>query len=262
MLDSGESPVLNVSNTAQYHKEMNNILREILKQVKLQYSRYLAFRALASAQHSPCDGAVAPTTSLCPIGDFAPEPRAEACCPAPAPDSAWLGECPASVPVGARPDAVVTRREVWRTALSRASTQMAPNPLKKHATPTLPWHGVHPHEKPLKRLHVWYCLSAPLDLLRAVGAVQMGAAVGAEVVACLCVDHRVSAHGALLYLACRHTRYAGIRSILLVQTGTAHAAAAIRPMRACSKIATRLPGSQTHANATTPRGNGTKICTK
>ena len=43
-----------------------------------------------------------------------------------------------------------------------------------------------------------------MDPLRAVGTVQVGAAVGAEVVAGLYVDHRVSAHGALLSLACGH----------------------------------------------------------
>ena len=72
------------------------------------------------------------------------------------------------------------------------------------------------------RIHVWHCPGAPrmpLDSLRAVGAVQAGAAVGAEVVACLYVDHRVSAHEALLSLACRHTRYAGIRFILLIRAG-------------------------------------------
>ena len=65
----------------------------------------------------------------------------------------------------------------------------------------------------------------PLDPLRAVGAVQVGAAVGAEVVAGLYVDHRVSAYGALLFLACRHLPYAGIRSILLMPAGTVPAAA-------------------------------------
>ena len=44
----------------------------------------------------------------------------------------------------------------------------------------------------------------PLDPLRAVGAVQVGAAVGAEVVAGLYVDHHVSAHGALLSLTYSH----------------------------------------------------------
>ena len=65
----------------------------------------------------------------------------------------------------------------------------------------------------------------PLDPLRAVGAVQVGAAVGAEVMAGLYVDHRVSAYGALLFLACRHPPYAGIRSILLMPAGTVPAAA-------------------------------------
>ncbi len=85
------------------------------------------------------------------------------------------------------------------------------------------------------RVHAWHCPSAPrtpLDPLRAVGAVQAGAAVRAEVVACLYVDHRVSAHGALLSLVCRHTRYAGIRFILLILAGTALVAAAIRLTRA------------------------------
>ena len=55
------------------------------------------------------------------------------------------------------------------------------------------------------RVHAWHCLGAPstlLDPLRAVGAVQTGAAVGAEVVAGLYVDHRVSTHRALLFPVC------------------------------------------------------------
>ena len=81
-------------------------------------------------------------------------------------------------------------------------------------------------------VHAWRCPSAPhmpLDPLRAVGAVQVGAAVGAEVVAGLYVDHLASAHGALLSLACRHTRYAGIRFILLILAGTVPVATAIHP---------------------------------
>ena len=84
-----------------------------------------------------------------------------------------------------------------------------------------------PHERLTKRLHAWHCPSAPrtpLDPLQTVGAVQVGAAVGAEVVAGLYAGHRVSAHGALLSLACRHTRYAGIRFILLILAGMAPAA--------------------------------------
>ena len=74
-------------------------------------------------------------------------------------------------------------------------------------------------------VYVWHRPGAPPDPLRAVGAVQAGAAVGAEVVACLYVDHRVSAHGALLSLASSHPPCAGIRSILLMPTGTVPAAA-------------------------------------
>ena len=60
----------------------------------------------------------------------------------------------------------------------------------------------------------------------------MGAAVGAEVVACLYVDHRVSAHGALLFLANSHPPCAGIRFILLILAGTVPAVAAIPLIRA------------------------------
>ena len=84
------------------------------------------------------------------------------------------------------------------------------------------------HEKLPKRPHARHCPGAPrtsLDPLRAVGAVQAGAAVGAEVVAGLYVDHRVSAHGALLFLASSHPPCAGIRSILLMPAGTVPAAA-------------------------------------
>ena len=87
------------------------------------------------------------------------------------------------------------------------------------------------------RVHVWHCPGAPrtsLDSLRDVGAVQVGAAVGAEVVASLYVDHRVSTHGALLFPACGHPPYTGIRFILLILAGTVPATAAIRPMRARS----------------------------
>ena len=65
------------------------------------------------------------------------------------------------------------------------------------------------------RIHVWHCHGAPrtsLDSLRAVGAVQVGAAVVAEVVAGLYVDHRVSAHGALFFLACGHPPCSGSAS--------------------------------------------------
>ena len=88
----------------------------------------------------------------------------------------------------------------------------------------------------LCRVHVWHCLGASrtsLDPLRAVGAVQVGAAVGAEVVAGLYVDHRVPAHGALLSLACRHTRYAGIRFILLILAGRCRWQL---PSRSCARL--------------------------
>ena len=62
----------------------------------------------------------------------------------------------------------------------------------------------------------------------------MGAAVGAEVVACLYVDHLASAHGALFFLANSHPPCAGIRFILLILAGTVSAAATIRLMRAHS----------------------------
>ena len=73
-----------------------------------------------------------------------------------------------------------------------------------------------------------------MDPLRVVGAVQVGAAVGAEVVTGLYVDHRVSTHGAFLFPACGHSPYAGIRFILLILAGTVPVAAAIRSMRAHS----------------------------
>ena len=115
------------------------------------------------------------------------------------------------------------------------------------------------------RVHVWHCPGASrtsLDSLRAVGAVQVGAVVGAEVVAGLYVDHRVSARGALLFLASNHPPCAGIRFILLILAGTVSAAAAIQLMRALApRVATCLPGSQMHT-ATTIQSNGTKICTK
>ena len=76
-------------------------------------------------------------------------------------------------------------------------------------------------------VYVWHRPGAPLDPLRAVGAVQAGAAVGAEVVAGPYVDHRVSAHGALLFLASSHPPCAGIRSILLMPAGTVPAAAVL-----------------------------------
>ena len=88
--------------------------------------------------------------------------------------------------------------------------------------------GCH-HEKLPKHIHARHCPDAqrmPLDPLRAVGAVQVGAAVGAEVVACLYVDHLASAHGALLFLASSHPPCSGIRSILLMPAGTVPAAAA------------------------------------
>ena len=62
----------------------------------------------------------------------------------------------------------------------------------------------------------------------------MGAAVGAEVVASLYVDHHVSTHGTLLFPACGHSPYVRIRFILLILAGTVSAAATIRSMRARS----------------------------
>ena len=85
------------------------------------------------------------------------------------------------------------------------------------------------------RVHVWHCPGAPstpLDSLRAVGAVQVGAAVGAEVVAGLYVDHRMSAHGALLSLACRHPPNAREPPHITYSGRTVPVAAAIRPTRA------------------------------
>ena len=90
------------------------------------------------------------------------------------------------------------------------------------------------------RVHVWHCPGAPrtpLDPLRAVGAVQVGAAVGAEVVAGLYVDHRVSAHGTLLSLVCRHPPNAREPPHITHSGRTVPVAAAIRPTR------TPAPGS-------------------
>ena len=56
---------------------------------------------------------------------------------------------------------------------------------------------------------------------------RVGAAVEAEVVAGPYVDHRVPAHGTLLFLACSHPPCSGIRFILLILAGTAPAATAI-----------------------------------
>ena len=64
--------------------------------------------------------------------------------------------------------------------------------------------------------------------------------LGAEVVAGLYVDHRVSAHGAFLFLASSHPPCAGIRFILLILTDAA--LAAIRLMRACARVAACLLG--------------------
>ena len=72
----------------------------------------------------------------------------------------------------------------------------------------------------------------PLDPLRAVGAVQAGAAVGAEVVAGLYVDPRVSTHGALLSLACRHPPNAREPPHITHSGRTVPVTAVIRPMRA------------------------------
>ena len=77
----------------------------------------------------------------------------------------------------------------------------------------------------------------PLDPLRAVGAVQVGAAVGAEVVAGLYVDHHMSAHGTLLSLACRHPPNAREPPHITHSGRTVPVAAAIRPTR------TPAPGS-------------------
>ena len=149
---------------------------------------------------------------------------------------------------------LVQKKKLGPRLFCRTYVVLAPAPL---------WHGAHPHEKPLKRPHAWHCPGAPrtsLDPLRGVGAVQVGAAVGAEVVACLYVDHRVSAHGALLFLACSHPPCAGIRFILLILTDTA--LAAIRLMRACARVAVCLLGWQMHAVATAPRSSRAKTCTK
>ena len=119
--------------------------------------------------------------------------------------------------------------------------------------------------KPPKHPYAQYRPSAPrtsLDLLRAVGAVQVGAAVGAEVVAGLYVDHRVSAHGALFFLACSHPPCSRIRSILLALAGTAPAAVAIPLMRA---LAPGLPSAYLDRRCTRLpqfRAAELKICTK
>ena len=132
---------------------------------------------------------------------------------------------------------------VWEMASSTEATpeSAVAAPLQAigmHGVPVtaLPSGGLHPacayRRVPSReaaethpcRIHVWHCPGAPrtsLDSLRAVGAVQAGAAVGTEVVAGLYVDHCVSAHGALLFLANSHPPCAGIRFILLILAGMA-----------------------------------------
>ena len=117
---------------------------------------------------------------------------------------------------GIRSCMTALQKQIWRNAVFHTCRARIP--------PLLPC-----------RVHAWHCLGAPsthLDPLRAVGAVQVGAAVRAEVVAGLYVDHRVSAHGALFFLACGHLPCSRIRFILLMLAGTAPAAAAIRPIHA------------------------------
>ena len=126
-----------------------------------------------------------------------------------------------------------------------------------------------PHERLTKRLHAWHCPSAPrtpLDPLQTVGAVQVGAAVGAEVVTGLYVDHRVSTHGALFFPACGHPPYVGIRFILLILAGTVPASYYLfwqarcprqRPSGPCAHVAARvlrymlLTRQKRHLNALT-----------
>ena len=157
-----------------------------------------------------------------------------------------------TLPRGRAPLALSKKKKLGPRLFCRTYVVLAPAPF---------WHGAHPHEKPLKRPHAWHCPGAPLDPLRAVGAVQEGAAVGAEVVAGPYADHHMSTHGHLFILPAAIHQTLGIRLILLIPAGTAPAAAAIRPMRACARVSTCLPGSQTRTVATTPRAGGTKICT-
>ena len=76
------------------------------------------------------------------------------------------------------------------------------------------------------------------------------------------VDHRVSAHAALLSLACRHPPNAG-EPFRITHSGRHGARGSGHPVRAraCARVATYLPGSQTYAAATTPGSGGTKIFT-
>ena len=64
---------------------------------------------------------------------------------------------------------LVQKKKLGPRLFCRTCVVLAPAPLL---------HGAHPHEKPLKRPHAWHCLGTPLDPLRVVGAVQVGAAVG------------------------------------------------------------------------------------
>ena len=96
-----------------------------------------------------------------------------------APESAAAGSwdtqefLPSALPGGGSLPAGACRRMPPRVKL----------PKRPHAAST---YGIAPARR-----------ARSLDPLRAVGAVQAGAAVGAEVVAGLYVDHRVSAHGAI-----------------------------------------------------------------
>ena len=122
------------------------------------------------------------------------------------------------------------RRALWRRPYRQSGCLEFLSQRSLAAGCTLPMRaeGCH-HEKLSKHTHARHCPGAqrmPLDPLRTVGAVQVGAAIGAEVVACLYVDHLASAHGALLFLASSHPPCSGIRSILLMPAGTVPAAAA------------------------------------
>ena len=92
------------------------------------------------------------------------------------------------------------RRVLWRRPCRQSGCLEFLSQRSLAAGCTLPVRaeGCH-HEKLPKRPHARHCLGAPLDPLRAVGAVQAGAAVGAGIVAGLYVDHHMSAHGAPSY---------------------------------------------------------------
>ena len=167
---------------------------------------------------------------------------------------------------------MTARRALNQCDNSVTSDQNWPKQMLFHNVAARMWLGIQAFSTcrvqipPLSpcRVHVWHCPGAPrtsLDPLRAVGAVQVGAAVGAEVVAGLYVDHRVSAHGTLFFLACGHPPCSGSASYYSYwqarypwQRPSAHA-------RACARVAACLPGSRTRAIATTPGSGGTKIFT-